>query len=198
MAGSFTSNQEISLEALVFPEFYRHRTLSQAKARIFEAECRYDIIFGRDVLARLGMVLDFNERLMTWDDATVLMRPYSRFINSHERENPEPNPAMQLFIDAFEDDLNDDDSYGGDQKQDLNDADEVFASETNDNLGYKSKTIKASTYEKADVKAIARSCSHLSLSQQADLEKLLSKYETLFDGKLKAYKGVEFALSSNW
>ena len=190
MAGSFTSNQQLSLEALVFPEFSRHRTLEQAQARIFEAECRYDIIFGRDVLSRLGLVLDFNAKVMTWDESSVLMRPF----RSHERENPETTTAMQLLCDAFDDDLNEESSIDGDQHQDLNAADgEVYTSE-NDNLGYKSKTIKASTYEKADVKALARSCSHLSLSQQADLEKLLSKYEKLFDGKLKVYKGEQVHL----
>ncbi len=52
MAGTFKSNQALWLEDIHFPEFDKHKTLDGMSARIFNAECRYDIIFGRDVLRR--------------------------------------------------------------------------------------------------------------------------------------------------
>ena len=109
MAGTFSSSQELSLEQLVFPEFFQHRMLEETKARIFQGEdCRYDIIFGRDVLRRLGVVLDFEEELMTWDGATVIMRSskqLSSFLPQHPSNIPTEvlvdwDPATQLMLDT--------------------------------------------------------------------------------------------------
>ena len=45
------------------------------------------------------------------------------------------------------------------------------------------------TYEKADLpKVIQKNCSHLSSIQQANLLKLLQKYEELFDGTLGGFQ----------
>jgi CRISPR/Cas system-associated protein Cas10 (large subunit of type III CRISPR-Cas system) len=51
------------------------------------------------------------------------------------------------------------------------------------------KTIKESTYEKADVKLVARQQKHLSLSQQDRLLTILQKRTKLFSGKLGHYTG---------
>jgi hypothetical protein len=42
-------------------------------------------------------------------------------------------------------------------------------------------------YEKVNPVDVAKSQTHLSLSQQKDLAKILSKYDTLFDGTLGRY-----------
>ena len=50
LAGDMTSNLEVDLEDVTFPEFFKSRRLSKRKARVFTAECHYDAIIGRDVL----------------------------------------------------------------------------------------------------------------------------------------------------
>ena len=54
-----------------------NRNSIELSARIFFSPCRYDIIFGRDVLRNiLGMQFDFEENLLSWDGAIVAMRPF--------------------------------------------------------------------------------------------------------------------------
>ena len=46
MAGFFSSSQEVTINLVRLPEFHRTHTLTTMKARIFEANCRYDLILG--------------------------------------------------------------------------------------------------------------------------------------------------------
>ena len=70
MAGTFSSSQQVRLENIILPEFYKQRSLEQCNAYVFQAPCRYDIIIGRDVLRQLGIIMDFDSQVMTWDDHT--------------------------------------------------------------------------------------------------------------------------------
>ena len=76
IAGSFSSSQEVTLAQVHLPEFHRTRTLTTMKARIFEANCRYDLILGRDLLTSLGIVINFENKTMIWDHSQVPMRQY--------------------------------------------------------------------------------------------------------------------------
>ena len=76
MAGNFSASQALDLEQLSFPEFHRHRILETSTVNVFNSDCRYDIIIGRDVLQTLGVNLDFKDNIMTWDEAVVAMHPY--------------------------------------------------------------------------------------------------------------------------
>jgi hypothetical protein len=33
-----------------------------------DASCHYDMIIGRDMLQAMGLIVDFKDNLMTWDD----------------------------------------------------------------------------------------------------------------------------------
>ena len=84
LAGSLNSNQQVELQRLVFPEFFKTRFVDSAKARVFDnTQCRYDVIFGRDFLRELTMRLDFSKNKMSWDECHVPMRtfPISRKIS---------------------------------------------------------------------------------------------------------------------
>jgi len=60
LAGSFKSNQEITLTDVVLPVLHRNMSLPEVKARIFNSPCRYDIILGRDACTALRIILDFD------------------------------------------------------------------------------------------------------------------------------------------
>ena len=89
---------EILLEDLVLPEFSRTKHISYPLwADIFDAPtCRYDIIIGRDLLRRLGIVLNFHTGLTTWDSVDVAMRHRDSFATDQT--------FMSHFIDIFADD----------------------------------------------------------------------------------------------
>ena len=63
LAGTFTSNQEIQLEQVMLPEFFKTRKIDYVQAKIFTTPCRYDMILGRDLLNDLGIILDFKTRV---------------------------------------------------------------------------------------------------------------------------------------
>jgi hypothetical protein len=73
IARQFNSNKRVE-----FPEFYRTRYFSSYKARVFETSCHYDMIIGRDMLRAMGLIVDFKDNLMTWDDVIVAMKRIQR------------------------------------------------------------------------------------------------------------------------
>ena len=62
LAGSMKSNQQVTLERLVFPEFFKTRVVDSLEARVFHTTCRYDVIVGRDFLTAIGLKLDFKDQ----------------------------------------------------------------------------------------------------------------------------------------
>ena len=74
--GSFTTNKTVGITCN-FPDFTRHRVVT------FEASVderaqglnKYDVILGRDVLAQLGLKIDFAAESIDWDDMRLSLRP---------------------------------------------------------------------------------------------------------------------------
>ena len=73
LAGPMQSQLEVTLEHIVFPEFFRTRQVREVQAKVFNADCRYDAIIGRDMLKEMGLIIDFKDLRMTWDDVHVPM-----------------------------------------------------------------------------------------------------------------------------
>ena len=60
--------------------------------------------------------------------------------------------------------------------------------------GYKSRTISTSLYEPADLQDIVNKCNYLLPHQQQQLYQMLQKFQKLFDGQLKTFKGPPVSL----
>ena len=181
MAGEFTSAMEVDLKDIVLPEFYRLRTVDEIQAHVFKANCRYDIILGRDTLRKIGLVTDFEQNIMTWDDTVVTMKPFPNRVSADE-----PTEAEMLFYEAIEEELEDyiqNDSY-------LTAEQEAEAAKA----GYHSKVILEAKYEQADISEVVAKCTHLPLHLQNELATTLEKYPTLFNGKLGKYEGQKIHL----
>ena len=202
VAGGFQSNIEIEFKNVMFPEFYRTRTIDSFKAMVFNAECRYDVILGRDFLSLIGLQADWKDHVMTWDEMTVPMKLYPTHLPS--ATNHEPTVAEAMFLELLEADLEDEDEIfdqvvddGCDQEVPLPDDTVLLTEEEEEQAieqGYKSKVILPSHYNKVDVHEVVKSCTHLPLHHQNDLAHTLEQYPTLFDGKLKVYKGQKIHL----
>ena len=76
LAGKMTSNRTVKLEQINFPEFFRTRVIDEFECRVFEADCRYDAIIGQDLMAQIGMILDFKDQKVTWDGVSVDMKKW--------------------------------------------------------------------------------------------------------------------------
>ena len=107
MVGTFTSNQEISIEGFTLPEFDATKFLPHFKARVFNNDsCRYHAIVGRDVLRLLEADMSFKENTMTVGDETVPMRTYP----SAKLHGATP-PAVALFLQIMDEQFNDFPAY---------------------------------------------------------------------------------------
>ena len=77
IAGAFDSSREVFLEDVVFPEFDKTKRVSGLKAFVFDADCNYDMILGRDILHKIGLTLDFENKQMKWMENIVPMKTYN-------------------------------------------------------------------------------------------------------------------------
>ena len=178
LAGNFTSNESITLKNVLLPEFHRTRRLDALQAKIFDQTCRYDMILGRNLMNDLGIVLNFDSKYMEWDKATVAMR-------EHPINTSTTSFATNLLFEAIDGSLDHNDgTFMPDNPSELH----YQASNANPD-GYKSKTISTSLYEPANLQDIVDKYTYLLPQQRQQLYHLLQKFQKLFDGKLKTFKG---------
>ena len=204
LAGEMNSNLTVKLERIVFPEFFKTRIIDSVDAKVFHADCRFDAIIGRDMLSELGLVLDFKNNKMSWDDCHVPMRLFPSPNIQKPGAVKEPTFGEQLFWDAMEADLDDDDTLPtcdltDDEGDDDSINDEFINSDIGNDHAYnasqedyddeprpKHKKINESKYESADIDEVVRSCTHLNMVQQNDLHSVLEKYPILFNNELRS------------
>ena len=65
--------------------------------------------------------------------------------------------------------------------------------------GYRTENIQSSHHEQSDLQTCVSQCTYLSLEQQQQLFHLISCFPTLFDSKLRTFKGppIHVELESN-
>ena len=178
LAGNFTANESVMLKNVLLPEFHRTRRLDTLQAKIFDQKCRYDMILGRYLMNDLGSVLNFKLKSMEWDKAIVAMQ-------EHPINASNTSFATNHLLEAIDGGLDTNDStFVLDQSSDLH----CQANKANPE-GYKSRTISTSLYEPADLQDIVNKCNYLLPHQQQQLYQMLQKFQKLFDGQLKTFKG---------
>ena len=57
----------------MMPEFHKNKAI-EWNAHVTTQPMHYDIILGEDLLRELGLIINFKEETITWEDATVAMR----------------------------------------------------------------------------------------------------------------------------
>jgi hypothetical protein len=98
LAGTFHSRLKVTLNQVTFPDFFPSRTIESIEARVFQSDCRYDIILGRDILQKKDF-FRFDNNIMIWDEKEVLMRPYPSTMQDDTKV------AQERFEDWMEEDL---------------------------------------------------------------------------------------------
>ena len=171
MAGTFASDRIIRLSNLSLTQFNRHATLPTVEVRIFHADCRYDIILGRDILRDFGCTLDFDSNTISCNEVTIPMQPFP--------ETPPEYTPQQIAQELL---------YNDEESRLLFNDDNTTFSDHQECLSSTSKTtILPSKYDGQSVQEIAAKCTHLSPQQRKQLGELLSEFPRLFDGTLRAY-----------
>ena len=195
MAGTFHSNQQVHLTNLLLPEFRRNQFIPDLHCHIFTVECRYDMILGRDALRHFGLELDFVNNRMTYNDVSLPMRPFPDHLQANLLV------AEQLQLDDMDNYLlddpslcNNDDNFAPALFSDNDTSQDSTAFSDLSQQDVHPATILPSLYDKADMASVVQQCTHLTQEQRNKLHQVLSKYETLFDGKLKKYQGEQIHL----
>jgi hypothetical protein len=147
LAGTFTTTRLVQLEHIILPEFHRSRRVNFQECHVFAAECPYDIIVGRDFLQKTQMVFDFEAMTLSAFGNIISMK------NKHFHDNP-----FESLIDIVS---------GYDNDDDENEIASSYHTET--------KSIKESTYKKADLDLLVKQQNHLSVNQKTRLLSILSK-----------------------
>ena len=130
------ANEEVKLHDVVLPKFHKTRRLQTLMAKIFDQGCHYDMILGRNLMNELGIVLNFDNKSMTWDGSTVAMHEYDL---NHDRTIL----ATNLLLDVLDSRLEANDSITMlDKPSDLH-----YQEKDVDPAGYKTTKIRTSLYE---------------------------------------------------
>lgn len=170
LAGDFTSKEQVCINDIVLPEFNSKQALHKLGAKVFDADCRYDMILGRDFLRAFGVKMDFEDNTIVVNDVSRSMRAFPK-----PKQEDDELLAVDVLLHEYldEQEVNDEDSLS---------SDEAYAD------------ILESRYDGATPEEIAASCTHLTQSQRDDLAKLFSKFEKLFDGKLRKFTDEQIHL----
>ena len=73
MAGAFATSYETEV-SLKLPELY-HTAHISVPCHVTKQNSNYDIIFGRDILRELKIILDFNQNTVQREEITIPMKP---------------------------------------------------------------------------------------------------------------------------
>ena len=53
----------------------KNSAIVDVQMHVTQMNGHYDIILGRDILSKLGIVLDFQQQIVCWEDEIVQMKP---------------------------------------------------------------------------------------------------------------------------
>ena len=158
--GKMTTNGLATVK-LILPDFDVKRTIKwqfHVDSHNKISNSRYDIIIGRDLLAALGMIMDYKQRQILWDNASTMMHNWQSDLSYEEAEEQLKQQLLSI--------------------RELNAADATS----------RVTQILDAKYEKADLRQVVDSCTNLKTKHKRMLYKLLKKYEALFDGTLGDWK----------
>jgi hypothetical protein len=153
-------DKEVLIEDMTLPEFSSNTCIpGPIRAIIMDnVESSYDIIISMDLMQTLGIDIHNSSKTVVWGQLQVHFKPRDYF-------------SSNLFQTALQDQM-------------VGSFDELDA---DDELGYKSKTIKRWLYEQHDPHHVANQQLHLSTSQRQELAQLLMWVPKLFSSKLGCF-----------
>ena len=96
-AGNFQTDSTVSIE-FTLPEFHTKKLITW-QAFVTPHKMQYDLIIGRDLMSQLGIILDFKENNIVWDDMLICMKapnaqpPQDFFLTK-------PEPTIKQILSA--------------------------------------------------------------------------------------------------
>ena len=109
--GTFTTFAKTTITNLKFPQFTTRRNF-EAEFHLFERKKKsnYDAILGRDLMTKLGIVLDYKKDCFAWGGIEIPMLPMGHLTSTNIKKfRKEPEQNYKIIKDAAykQPDLND-------------------------------------------------------------------------------------------
>jgi len=79
-SGPMTTNKKTKLQFML-PELSETKLIEWKMHVVDSKTMNYDIILGRDILEQLGIIIDFKEKQITWEEISIPMRTKEAFEN---------------------------------------------------------------------------------------------------------------------
>ena len=115
----------------------------------------YNMIIGHNVMGELGIMLDFKDQMMTWDDSTINMK------------DPESFPELLDPVNDF--------FWSKD----------LYETEVLQEASTHLQKILNAKYTPADLNTVVQACRHLTDDEKSQLHALLCKYKHLHFGDME-------------
>ena len=157
IGGVATSNLQVRLNEIIFPEFEKHHSVETNVFQVFDAPSFYDAIIGKDLLCKIGAAIDMDKGTMTAFGYTMPMRVKETLEN-----------RTQFFYSLFQD------------------ASASFFSDQH-HVQQAPQRILESKYEKVDIEEVIDAQQHLDQEDKQSLRRVLQQHVKLFDGKVGRY-----------
>ncbi|HSN67194.1 MAG TPA: reverse transcriptase domain-containing protein [Fusibacter sp.] len=102
-AGTFETKQK-ALTQIILTELHESRTIT-CSAHVAPNLSKYDMIIGREVLSELGIILNFKEQTIEWDEAVIPMKPETAtqatsFVIKESSSVDEATERIKKILDA--------------------------------------------------------------------------------------------------
>jgi hypothetical protein len=159
--GMFQTKRKAEIELNFFEYSNSKRYLAEPDIVEYDKinKPQYDLILGVKAMKKSGIILDFKDKMITFDEVELPMRNINYLQGSSTLRAPRLNHSLAM------------------EQQSTQDATKHVTQ------------ILDTKYQKADLQSIVRdNCKHLSANQQKKLLQQLKKYELLFDGTLGDWK----------
>ena len=168
LVGMLESNEAVFLKNTCLPEFSGTKRIQRIIARVFDTPCRYDVVLGHDIISQQKLIIDFDDQVVRWtkNGPERKMWPKTEVYNQ---------PSKIALRNTLIDDLR--------LVNDVANDDDLYATE-----------IKDADYHQVDIADVIAKCTHLTSEQCSQLEQLLNKFTTLFNGKLGKYPHAKIHL----
>jgi hypothetical protein len=74
LAGTCSTKQMVVMRKIRLPEFDKICVVEEQKAFCFDGQCKYDVIFGADIVSKTGIDIKYSSGIIEWFDNELPMR----------------------------------------------------------------------------------------------------------------------------
>ena len=96
VAGNFSTSKQTNV-VFSSPKLHKKRTITSVM-HVTEKLNNYDMILGRDLLLELGIILNFQEGIIQWENTMCPMQTTNQFLNYQIQASIEDSNSKKILL----------------------------------------------------------------------------------------------------